>query len=576
MSSPNLVDASDSENSIHSTVDEQQREDNSPYEDITSKNENQNEAAFNIKEVLPDWGGRKWYQVRHIQKLSFMMFIIALTSTNNGYDGSMFNGLYAMNSFNNAIGNVSGATLGALTNGMVFGAFISFPFAQWMVDNLGRKMSLHIANIIMVIGVIIQSFSGAWIKSMPANYTGRDVYGMLLGARIIIGAGSNLGAVAAPTLMSELSYPTHRDTCTTFYNCCWYLGATIASWVSYGCRNIHNDWSWRTVTVIQGFFPLIQSILIPFIVSESPRYLISKAKFQEAKIVLRQYHAGNEAEGEALVDYEMMEIQLAIDQERETSKQFSYIDFIKTKANKKRLWLVVWVAVFMQLSGNGLVSYYLAKVLDSIGITSESEQLVVNGGLMIYNLGISVIMTFFIIPRLKRRHAFNICLFGMLLCYIIWTVLSAINQQRNFEDKPLAQGVLAMIFLFYAFYNLGLNGLPATYVTEVLPFSLRAGGVNLYQIVQQVVSVYNGFVNSIAMDAIEWKYYIVYCCWLAVECAVCYFTFIETSGRTLEEVAETLGDGSVGMRETSGIAALEAARNDGKKSTTEHVENTEK
>ncbi|QPG77121.1 hypothetical protein FOA43_004525 [Brettanomyces nanus] len=572
MSSPDLVNPSDSENSVHSNVDEQPGEKNSPYDDLTSKNE-RNDAIYTIKEVLPDWGGKKWYRVRHIQKLSLMIFIISLTSTNNGYDGSMFNGLYAMSSFNNAIGNVSGATLGALTNGMVFGCFITFPFAQWMIDNLGRKMSLHIANIVMVVGVIIQSFSGAWIKSMPADYAKKDIFGMLLGARIILGAGNNIGVVAAPTLISELSYPTHRDTCTTFYNCCWYLGATIASWVSYGTRNIHNDWSWRAVTVIQGLFPLLQSLLIPFLVAESPRYLISKGKFDQAKSVLREYHAGNDPEGEALVDYEMMEIQLAIDQEREVSKHFSYRDFIKTKANKKRLWLLVWTAIFMQLSGNGLVSYYLAKVLDSIGITSESEQLVVNGGLMIYNLGVSVLVAFFVIPYVKRRHAFNACLIGMLICYIVWTILSAINQQRNFNDKPLAQGVLAMIFLFNAFYNLGLNGLPATYITEVLPFSLRAGGVNLFQIVQQVVSVYNGFVNSIAMDAIEWKYYIVYCCWLGVECVVCYFTFIETSGRTLEEVAEILGDGSAGMRETSGIAALEAERGQSKEIKAKHVEN---
>jgi hypothetical protein len=33
------------------------------------------------------------------------------------------------------------------------------------------------------------------------------------------------------------------------------------------------------------------------------------------------------------------------------------------------------------------------------------------------------------------------------------------------------------------------------------------------------------------MAALEWKYYIVYCCWLAFEFVVLYFTVIETVGK---------------------------------------------
>ncbi len=42
---------------------------------------------------------------------------------------------------------------------------------------------------------------------------------------------------------------------------------------------------------------------------------------------------------------------------------------------------------------------------------------------------------------------------------------------------------------------------------------------------------------------------------LAVEFCIC-FTFIETSGRTLEEVAECFGDGIENLGAVSGIAAL--------------------
>lgn len=41
--------------------------------------------------------------------------------------------------------------------------------------------------------------------------------------------------------------------------------------------------------------------------------------------------------------------------------------------------IIVAIAFFSQWSGNGLVSYYLKDVFDSIGITDNTIQLLING-----------------------------------------------------------------------------------------------------------------------------------------------------------------------------------------------------
>ena len=559
--------------SIYTKYYKMTNEQNETQADLNSKSDlsdgslNQPEP-ITIESVMPDFDGKRWWQLSHIRKLSLCIFVVALTACNNGYDGSVLNSLYSMPTFNHAIGNVDGAILGCLTNGYVFGAFCSFFVNSYIVDRFGRKPGIQIGNISMICGVIIQACAGSWRSSYPSDYKGRGVLGMLIGARVVIGLGAGLISIAAPSLISELSFPTHRSTCTAFYNSSWYLGAIVAAWVSYGTRNMSKDWCWRIPTIVQGFFPVLQSCLLLFCVDESPRFLVSKGKLEEARKVLSKCHGGGYKGSEILVDYEMTEIQLAIQQERQASEESSYKDFIRTAANRKRTWILCCLGTFMQLSGNGLVSYYLSKVLISIGITSTSEQLVVNGGLMIYNWGCCLIQAFLIIPNIKRRHAFNFSLFGMLLCFVIWTILSAINQQRNFKQKDLGQGVLAMIFLYYFCYNVGLNGVPFTYVTEIMPFTLRGKGLNIFTFVQYIWMIYNGFVNSIAMSAIEWKYYIVYCCILAVESAIAYFTFVETSGHTLEEVAEVFGD-SENLGKVSGMAALEEGK---LKGDHEHVE----
>ena len=44
------------------------------------------------------------------------------------------------------------------------------------------------------------------------------------------------------------------------------------------------------------------------------------------------------------------------------------------------------------------------------------------------------------------------------------------------------------------------------------------------------------FVNPIGLENADWKYLIVYVCWLCFEIVFIYFFFPETFGKTLEEL----------------------------------------
>lgn len=538
------------------------------------------EQRITVESVLPTFGGKKWYQLKHFRKLVFSVWIISWASCLSGYDGSIFNGLYSEPGFNNAIGNVSGSTLGALSNGMVFGNLImllpvikSASLASYACDKFGRKKCIIWSNVVIIIGVVIQSLAGVWKYNYDSTYKKKDVFGMLLAARIVMGMGGTITSLASISLLSEISYPSFRQVLGVMYNSNWYLGAIVAAWITFGLRNVtHKDVNWRVPTILQCMFSILQIVFVPFFVPESPRWLVSKGRIQEARDTLVEYHTGGCAEGEELIDYELTEIQLALEQEAIVQKETSFKELFATNANRKRMWIVMWIGIFMQFSGNGLVSYYLSKVLNSIGYKKVSEQLIINAGLMIFNYGICLIQSFWIIPYLRKRTlVIKSGVGGMLVSFIIWTALSATAQKGDFKNHKLGQGVLAFIFIFFFFYNLALNGLPILYVTEILPFRIRAKGLSLWTLVQVIVMIYNGFVNPIAMDAIHWKYYLVFVCILAVEFAVC-FTFIETSGRTLEEVAECFGDGIENLGAVSGIAALTDGELKQKQADIEHIE----
>ncbi|KAK6199617.1 general substrate transporter [Scheffersomyces amazonensis] len=493
---------------------------------------------------------KPWYKYSFFWLLHFYVFLITLTSTNLGYDGSMLNGLQSLEDWNKSMGYPTGSILGALSNGNTFGVLLCFPFASYVSDRFGRKRVIMVGASLNVIGAVLQG----------ASYN----YAFFLISRIILGFGFGISTVSAPSLIAEISYPRYRDTCTAIYNSFYYLGAIMAAWITYGTRNISNGYSWKIPSYLQGFLPLVQLLLF-FLVPESPRYLLSKGKVDRARKILHKFHTGADEDERAhiLIEFEIKQIQSALEMEKLYSSS-RYADFFKIPSFRKRLFLTSFTAFLMQLSGNGLVSYYLNKVLDSIGITGTKRQLEINGCLNVYNIVISWAAAS-VCYRFKRRFMFLTSISGMLVTYIIWTVLSAINQKRNFEQTSLANGVLAMIFLYYLCYDFGLNGLPYLYVTEILPYSHRAKGLNIFQFCQQAFVVYNGFVNPVAMENIEWKYYIVYCCILAVELVLVYFFYVETFGHTLEEVATVFGDDT-----TAALQAFQQASNE--KIATAHVE----
>lgn len=71
---------------------------------------------------------------------------------------------------------------------------------------------------------------------------------------------------------------------------------------------------------------------------------------------------------------------------------------------------------------------------------------------------------------------------------------------------------------------------------------------------------FNTFVNPIALDAIEWRYYIVFIAVLVVFGVTAYFWYPETKGYSLEEIAVIFdGPGAV-PRVGGGVEGGKAGR----------------
>jgi MFS family permease len=205
---------------------------------------------------------------------------------------------------------------------------------------------------------------------------------MFIGCRFLIGFGLSFACLAAPILITELAFPTHRAPITSMYNSTWYLGSIVAAWVTYGTFRIQSDWAWRIPSVLQGLPSLLQVILIFLVVPESPRWLIDHGREEAAFKVLAKYHCGGDME-DPLVAFEVDEIKEAIRLEKEAKSNSSFKSLFATPGNRRRMRIIIAIAFFSQWSGNGIVSYYLNIALKGIGITSEGSQTLFNGILQV-------------------------------------------------------------------------------------------------------------------------------------------------------------------------------------------------
>ncbi|THH32814.1 hypothetical protein EUX98_g1392 [Antrodiella citrinella] len=461
---------------------------------------------------------RKWYNNRRLIALHGWIVLLLITSSINGFDGSILNSFQSLQVWNDYFGTPAGGRLGLLNAIQNIGSLAGYPFAPYLSDGLGRRPTIWIGSAIMLVAVVLQSAAQNW--------------GMFIGARFLIGFGLTFAVNSAPLLVTEIAYPKYRASLTSLYNALWYSGNIIATWSTFGTQHINNNWAWRIPSILQGIVPVLQFLLM-FFAPESPRWLISKGKDEQALQTLAYYHAdGNDQD--PLVQFEFQEIKSAIDFDREISANVGWKSLIATPGNRRRIIIIVAIAFFSQWSGNGLVSYYLKVVLESIGITSATIQILISGILAIWNLFWAVAASF-CVERFGRRPLFLTSAFGMLLAFVFQTVCTA--RYNIAPTGASAHAVIAFIFIFYAFYDLAFTPLIVSYTVEILPYSLRAKGFNVFNFTVSVALIFNQYVNPIALSHIGWKYYIVYCCWLAAECTFLWFMIVETKNLSLEETA---------------------------------------
>ncbi|KAG6899997.1 hypothetical protein C0993_004616 [Termitomyces sp. T159_Od127] len=212
------------------------------------------------------------------------------------------------------------------------GAIVVLPFVPLVTDRLGRRHATALGSLFTVIGASMQ--------------TGAENFGMFVASRLVIGLGVPLSIVAASSLIG---------------------GAIVAAGVTLGTFEMNSNWGWRIPSLLQVAPSALQIAFIYF-VPESPRWLISKGRGDQAMAVIVKYHA----EGDVMSEFakaEYVQIEKTLELEKETANM-GWAQLVATPGMRRRVLIGAFIGLATQWSGNGLTSHVLLIIFDVQNTTS--------------------------------------------------------------------------------------------------------------------------------------------------------------------------------------------------------------
>ncbi|KAI5358275.1 putative major facilitator, sugar transporter, major facilitator superfamily [Septoria linicola] len=457
---------------------------------------------------------------RGMIQLYMIMGIGYLVSTMNGFDSSLMGAINAMPSYQRTFG-LSGA---GSSTGIIFiiyncGQIAAFPFCGFLADGYGRRICIFVGCALVLVGTAIQT---------TAHETGQ-----FIGGRFILGFGASIASAAGPAYTVELAHPAYRGTMAGMYNNFWWLGNILAGWTTYG-TDLHmqqSSWAWRTPTLVQCGIPAVVMCFVLFF-PETPRWLIMHDRREEAIAILAKYHGDGNPQS-PLVTLQVHEIVEDMGATRNDNPWWDFRELFNTKAARYRLYMVIAMSFFGQWSGNNVVSYFMPQMVKAAGIENASTQLLINAINPIFSF-LGALYGATLLDKLGRRKMLLAGLGGGLIAYVLLTAFTAASE----SNPDLSYGTIVSIYLFGICFAWGWTPLQTLYAVECLENRTRAKGSGLNFLFLNVAMVVNTYGISVGIAEIGWKLYLVYIGWICVELVVIYFFFVETAGKTLEELRE--------------------------------------
>lgn len=385
------------------------------------------------------------------------------------------------------------------TAGQLFGALVGGPIG----DKIGRKKSILLYEVIHIIAMI----GGAAAPNVTVLYVFRLIQGFGLGALLVVlfaafteyVPGKNRGVWSSRnSFIGNFAHPI-----------CNGIALVIVS------TGVSMNMNWRIQYIIPSVLSIIASIIIYNKYPESPRWLESQGRVEEADAIMTSIEKEIEASiGKPLPPVEAVEAKAV--------KNLPYSALFKGKLLKRT------ICGSLVLIGMNTIQYtlmnWMPSLLSSLGYDTSQSQFMTMFGLFGAPFGIFLASLY--MDKVPRKATGVILLIAMAVMGIITS------------KQTTMTALIASTFVLNTFIYMYVCYASAVYVPEMWPTSAKLSGSGFCNAMGRVSNIFFPFlVTSVAAGSMGSNGVFALISAVAVIIAVSIVVFgVETRGESVEDI----------------------------------------
>jgi len=301
---------------------------------------------------------------------------------------------------------------------------------------------------------------------------------------------------------------------------------------------VDDDLAWRLMFALGAILPCFVIYFSTFVMPESPRWLVSKNREDEARDVLKLLYPDGYDVG--VIVHEIKE---GIEKEAIAEHAVGWdVILFPSPAFKRMLLVGVGTAIAQQAVGIDAIQYFLVYILDESGIKSRTAQTWILIVLGLIKLA-AIVLAGHLFDRKGRRPLFFVSLLGMSVSLLL--VSFAFIGNANSEGFAVFG-----LALYLAFFSIGMGPGAWLIPSEVFSTMIRAKAMSVATFMNRVTATIMSSTFLSVANAMSWAGFFIM---MSVVCLLILgwmFVYLpETKGRPLEDMsqffAEITGDRSI-------------------------------
>jgi SP family arabinose:H+ symporter-like MFS transporter len=405
-----------------------------------------------------------------------------------------------------ALYNLTPGELGFTVSSALWGTVLGAALSGMLGDKLGGRNALRILAACYIASALGCAFALNW----P----------MLILFRFIGGLGIGGSSVLGPVYIAEIAPGPWRGRLVGCFQINIVVGILAAYLSNYliGLAGLGaNEWRWQ-LGVAAG--PAVLFLVTLFGIPQSPRWLVTKNRGEEAMTVLTRLRSGG------LAYAELRDILDSVHPEKlKGSEPLFQLRYLKP------IFLAVSVAMFNQLAGVNAILYYLNDIfaMAGFGKISSDIQAVAIGAM---NL-LATLLAMVLIDRIGRRMLLLIGSVGLAICLsgISWIFLS--HRHQNW--------LVYLLVGYIGFFAVSQGAVIWVFIGEVFPNRVRAKGQALGGSTHWIMNaIISGIFPVLATRSGAYPF-LFFTAMVVLQFFVVIFCYPETKGFTLEQLQHELG-----------------------------------